>query len=238
MRVWTAAVWVVLGVGAAACDKDKKDSTPKEGAALSAPAHERFGSSSEAAPLHALSPTAGRLASAAAAPASDGNSWNKLFDGTSAAAPVAAAPSSGARVVRAGMAIDTDGSRFAPEDPDWRGGTALNYAHHGGPLDASRVPYVVIPLDEKGIKLGDYVSIGYRGRSVLAIVGDRGPRFGEASAAAARALGIAPSGRNGGVESGVTYTFFPGSGRRPANEAELQASLKLNSPALLANASP
>jgi hypothetical protein len=235
MRFWTAVFWAGLGICAAACDK--KDRPDAAGTALSAPAHERFGSSSEGAPLKTLSPTAGKLASAASGPAASGNPWDKVFDGTAGAAPVAAAPS-GKRVVRAGMAIDTDGSHFAPEDPDWRGGTALNYAHHGGPLDASKIPYVVIPLDEKGIKLGDYVVVRYRGRSVLAIVGDRGPRFGEASAATARALGIAPSGLNGGVESGVTYTFFPGSGRRPADEAELSASLQANAPALIARASP
>jgi hypothetical protein len=132
------------------------------------------------------------------------------------------------------MAIDTDGARRAPEDPYWQGDTSLHYAN-GRPLDAQTVPFVVIPLGENRVGLGDLVKVSYRGRSVMAVVGDRGPRYGEASAATARALGIPASGLSGGVDSGVTYEFFPGSARRPKDQSQLMADLRGRSTVTMAS---
>jgi hypothetical protein len=84
-------------------------------------------------------------------------------------------------------------------------------------VDAATVPYGV--LSPKIIRavgpmfLGCRMRISYKGRSVEAVMADVGPRSkaGEASIAAAKALGIPSSPRNGGVESNsVLYEAFPG----------------------------
>lgn len=244
MRFRVAAALGLLALGLAACDKDRDAA---DGASLPAPEPAKFGKKTDApVPASFSAPTkaADAVASLVAelptgdpAPDPSLDRWSRVFDGANAPTATTAAfrPSGRARVVRAGMAIDTDGTRRAPEDPYWRGDTSLHYAN-GRALDAQTVPYVVIPINERRVKLGECVVVSYRGRSTVAIVGDRGPRFGEASAATARALGINPSGRSGGVGSGVTYSFLPGSCGRPNGEAELLASLKRDGPTMIAQA--
>jgi hypothetical protein len=126
------------------------------------------------------------------------------------------------------MAIDTDGAYSGSDpritrDPYRQRQTSLRY-RDGRSLNPAEIPYVVVPRSHKSL-LGDFVEVGYRSRRVLAVVGDVGPRFGEGSVALAERLGIPASGTSGGVSSGVTYSFSPGSGRRFAGPADLKAAL-------------
>ncbi|MDE2293225.1 MAG: hypothetical protein KGL53_14175 [Elusimicrobia bacterium] len=153
------------------------------------------------------------------------------------AGSVAGLKASAARVMRGGMAIDTDGdvtrgdprlASMARRDPYRQSRTALRYSD-GRSLDPTRVPFVVIPGGSGMARLGDFVLVQYGGRSVLAVVGDVGPRhkFGEGSMALAQQLGVNPSGVSGGVSGGVTYTFLGrGSGPRPASQEMLLAGLE------------
>lgn len=86
-------------------------------------------------------------------------------------------------------------------------------------VDAETVPYIVVPPEvrsrAKGVVLGCKAKLTNTrtGQSVDAVVADIGPRnkAGEASIAAARAIGIASSPRTGGVESPIIrYELFPG----------------------------
>ncbi|MBI5597867.1 MAG: hypothetical protein HY928_17415 [Elusimicrobia bacterium] len=144
----------------------------------------------------------------------------------------------------AGMTIDTDGAlsdadpelaRMARRDPYRQSGTSMRYAN-GRSLDPTRVPYVVVPLKSNMAKLGDLVVVEYGGRSVLAVVGDKGPahRFGEGSMALARQLGINPSGVSGGVSNGVRYTFLGRGVGRVGGTDEMVAALESHQTALLA----
>jgi hypothetical protein len=104
----------------------------------------------------------------------------------------------------------------------------------GQPLDASTLPFVVVPQGSNGF---DYVSAGltfgsvsaviYEGRLVYAIVGDVGDKgiVGEGSFALASALKIDPNPQTGGVSGGVTYILFTGPGAVVAkNEDSGEAS--------------
>jgi hypothetical protein len=84
-------------------------------------------------------------------------------------------------------------------------------------VDADTVPYVVVPplvvQKTAGVVRGCKARVTYRGRSIDAVVADRGPsnRVGELSIAAARALGMNPSPRHGGVSKAeVFYELWPG----------------------------
>lgn len=88
-------------------------------------------------------------------------------------------------------------------------------------VDSRIVRYISIPGDvlHSPIEVGDVALVEWSGRQVSAIVADVGPRgkWGEVSIATAKALGFKNcSPRNGGVDSGVTYTIWPGS-RRPVH---------------------
>lgn len=148
----------------------------------------------------------------------------------------------GTHTKSAGMTIDTDGdlskadpklAALARRDPHRQAQTSVQY-RNGKSLDPTRVPYVVIPIGYKAAKNGEFVVVEYGGRSVLAVVGDRGPkhRFGEGSMALAIALGINPSGTTGGVGSGVKYTFLGTTAGATASEADMLAKLKVQSVAL------
>ena len=84
-------------------------------------------------------------------------------------------------------------------------------------VDAETVPYVVVPplivQRTAGVVRGCKARISFDGRSVDAVVADRGPRtkIGELSIAAARALGMPASPRNGGrTRPDVSYELWPG----------------------------
>lgn len=98
------------------------------------------------------------------------------------------------------------------------------YRHPGVPasdlnayVDAETVPYIVVPpliiLKTAGVVCGCRARASYDGRSVECVVADRGPatKIGELSIAAARALGIPSSPRNGGrSKPDVSYELWPG----------------------------
>ena len=87
-------------------------------------------------------------------------------------------------------------------------------------VNSDVVPYLSIPpelMQEYGVRMTDvaYVTNLANGSGCAVIVCERGPhrKIGEGSIALARALGINPSPKNGGVDSGVQYTLWRNSGR-------------------------
>jgi hypothetical protein len=90
-------------------------------------------------------------------------------------------------------------------------------------VDAASIPYVVLPREGfKHAKLGDFATVVnlQNGKVVGAIVADESAPdlpMGEGSIALANALAINSNPRNGGVEKGVAFVIYPGSGNgRPA----------------------
>jgi hypothetical protein len=84
-------------------------------------------------------------------------------------------------------------------------------------VDSETIPYIVVPplivQGVAGIVRGCKARVTYKGKSVDAVVADRGPRtkIGELSIAAARAVGIPSSPRNGGLEvAEILYELWPG----------------------------
>ncbi|MFF2011056.1 glycoside hydrolase family 75 protein [Streptomyces sp. NPDC058195] len=129
----------------------------------------------------------------------------------------------GAVFWKADMDIDCDGEITAAcnedTDPWFQNGTAFETSA-GKPLNAEKLPYVVVPsassiwkYGDSGIKGGGVVAVIYNNKVEYAVVGDTGPSqiIGEASYATAKALGIDPDPETGGAESGVTYILFKNS---------------------------
>ncbi|MFC9756422.1 glycoside hydrolase family 75 protein [Streptomyces sp. NPDC056921] len=140
---------------------------------------------------------------------------------TSATIPVCG--KNGAVFWKADMDIDCDGEITAAcnedTDPWFQNGTAFETSA-GKPLNAEKLPYVVVPsvssiwnYGDSGIKGGGVVAVIYNNKVEYAVVGDTGPNriIGEASYATAKALGIDPDPETGGAESGVTYILFKNS---------------------------
>jgi Fungal chitosanase of glycosyl hydrolase group 75 len=111
-------------------------------------------------------------------------------------------------------AIDADGSGPSLRDPDFQGDTSRHFEHRA--LDATKVPYVVVPpsiIDAVApIVLGCQARVSFQGKTTEAVVGDIGPRhkLGELSVACAKALDIPASPISGGVDEGVHYEIIPG----------------------------
>jgi hypothetical protein len=130
--------------------------------------------------------------------------------------------------------VDCDGGQSATckNDPDYQSGTAASTST-GAALNASTLPYVVIPQSSNGfnyktagLKMGSVVAVIYGGKVAYGILGDVGPAgvIGEASYAMALQLGMNPSPTSGGVDSGVTYIAFTGaSAAVTKNEDNAQA---------------
>lgn len=83
-------------------------------------------------------------------------------------------------------------------------------------VDSETVPYVVVPplivKETKGVVRGCMARVTYKGKTVICVVADKGPsnRIGEISIAAARALDINPSPKNGGLKDHlVDYELWP-----------------------------
>jgi len=126
-----------------------------------------------------------------------------------------------------GLALDTDGSKYAFDDPTGARGpghispTSITDAA-GKNLDADKVSYFVLPKDgfdrKHKIADGDFGIVLYGPKKAYACYGDRGPanKLGEGSIALHRALGFerTPGGRlmNVGMDSGVVTIVFPHSG--------------------------
>ncbi|MGW2179814.1 glycoside hydrolase family 75 protein [Streptomyces sp. NPDC001732] len=140
---------------------------------------------------------------------------------TSATVPVC--DKNGAVFWKADMDIDCDGEITAAcnedTDPWFQNETAFTTST-GKPLNAEKLPYVVVPstssiwnYGNSGIKGGGVVAVIYNNKVEYAVVGDTGPNkiIGEASYATAEALGIDPDPETGGAESGVTYILFKNS---------------------------
>lgn len=84
-------------------------------------------------------------------------------------------------------------------------------------VDSETIPYIVVPplivTETVGVVRGCKARVTRGDRSVDCVVADRGPRSktGELSIAAARALGIPSSPRNGGEETAdFLYELWPG----------------------------
>ncbi|MGW1599320.1 glycoside hydrolase family 75 protein [Streptomyces sp. NPDC002343] len=121
---------------------------------------------------------------------------------------------------KADLDVDCDGRPTARcnrrTDPVFAAATAVQ-GSDGRRLNAETLPYIVVPAPSRrwdhrrsGVRGGSVAAVVYRDRVRYAVVGDTGPRdlIGEASYATARALGIRPDPRSGGVSSGVTYIVF------------------------------
>lgn len=85
-------------------------------------------------------------------------------------------------------------------------------------VDAAAVPYVVLPPEGfRYAHLGDFATVvNLQDDKVTgAIVADesaRGLPMGEGSIALANALGVDSNPRTGGIEQGIAYVIYPGSG--------------------------
>jgi hypothetical protein len=84
-------------------------------------------------------------------------------------------------------------------------------------VDSETVPYVVVPpmivQRTAGVVRGCKARVTWNGRTVECVVADKGPsrKIGELSIAAARAVGLRSSPRNGGTERPeVQYELWPG----------------------------
>jgi hypothetical protein len=137
----------------------------------------------------------------------------------------------------ADMDIDCDGGTGATckSDPDYQSSTA-GVTSTGQPLDASTLPYVVIPSSSNGfnyktagLKMGSVVAVIYNGQVAYGILGDVGPAgvIGEASYAIAKQLGINSSPTSGGVDSGVTYVAFTGAGAAVTKNEDAAQAVQL-----------
>jgi hypothetical protein len=102
-------------------------------------------------------------------------------------------------------------------------------------VDASKIPYVVLPddvADNAGARLGDFAVVMnlQNGKSSYAIFADIGT-MGEGSIALAENLGIWSDARNGGQSDAILYLVFPESGNlqpRSIDEIESEAERLLN----------
>jgi len=96
-------------------------------------------------------------------------------------------------------------------------------------VDAERIPYIVLPMNHAtDARLGDLgMIVNLRnGKSVGAIFADVGGKshVGEASIAAAEALGIPSDAKSGGAPGDIFYLVFPGSGnRRPRTVSQIES---------------
>lgn len=127
----------------------------------------------------------------------------------------------------ADMDIDCDGRPGqrcnSTTDPLFSPATAFRQSD-GRYLSAERLPFIVVPgvspvwnHRDHRVGGGSVAAVVYQDRVHYAVVGDVGPReiIGEASYAAAEALGIRPDPHGGGVASGVTYIVFKDSRATP-----------------------
>lgn len=99
-------------------------------------------------------------------------------------------------------------------------------------VDAETIPYFVLPLNHgTDARPGDFGIIVHLQKrvSVGTIFADLGPttHSGEASIAAAQALGIPSNPKHGGIGEGIFYLIFPGSGnRRPQSLQKIEQTSK------------
>lgn len=96
-------------------------------------------------------------------------------------------------------------------------------------VDATQIPYIALPPEVQknlNVRLGDLAVVinsknGQRSEAIFADVGNR-QKIGEGSVALADALGISSDPRYGGIDDGVIYMVFPGSGNgKPRSRDEI-----------------
>ncbi len=165
------------------------------------------------------------------------------------------------------LAVDLDGSALACSEDRGRMdqcGTSLmppNAAGAPTPVDADRVPYVVIPISRPGeprgeftrltgVGVGDFGVVIWRGRTVPVIVADTGPwpKLGEGSLALHRELGHdecrrrdaahvcrAGSDDMGSIEGDVVTVLFPGTARPDLTAETVEAVTRTEGTRLWAN---
>jgi hypothetical protein len=120
-----------------------------------------------------------------------------------------------------GMLIACDGGSGTPcKNSSGYSSQTAGLTSTGGYLDASTLPFVVVPASSNGfdyatagIGFGSVVAVLYKNQLVYAIVGDEGGTgvIGEGSYALAGALNIPNNPpATGGIGSGVTYIVFTG----------------------------
>jgi Fungal chitosanase of glycosyl hydrolase group 75 len=122
--------------------------------------------------------------------------------------------------------IDCDGKRTTvcneQTDGAYQPRTSAR-ASNGEFLDASQLPYAVIPLpssrwsyEDSDIDLGTVVAVIYQGKLQYAVFGDQGPDriIGEGSYKLAQLLGIDPDPSNGGTDGPVYFVAFTGANAR------------------------
>jgi len=97
-------------------------------------------------------------------------------------------------------------------------------------VDAAHIPYVVLPpVGFQHAKLGDFATVinlrnGKLAGAILAEQSSSEVRMGEGSIALAKALGIDPNPRTGGVDDGVVYVIYPRTGNgKPRHPTEIAA---------------
>ena len=132
----------------------------------------------------------------------------------------------GAVFWKSDLDIDCDGKRTAvcneQTDGAYQPQTSTRDSN-GEFLDASQLPYVVIPLpsnrwsyENSGIDLGQVVAVIYNGKLAYGVFGDQGPTniIGEASYAMADLLGIDHDPSSGGTAGPVYFIAFTGASTR------------------------
>ncbi|MEU6992148.1 glycoside hydrolase family 75 protein [Streptomyces sp. NPDC046465] len=218
VRNGTAALVAAVGaalLAPATLPASAQQLSPRPGAALKSP-----GNALTSAPLHEGSVRAADLLAGTRKCQQISKGKYRADGGARADVPVC-----GTRDAvhwKADMDIDCDGQRTKAcnrrTDPLFLHATAYQQSD-GRQLNAERLPYVVVPGPSRrwnhaahGITGGTVAAVIHRGQVLYAVVGDTGPTdlIGEASYAAARALGIRADPRTGGAASDVTYIFFKG----------------------------
>ncbi|MEV7405673.1 glycoside hydrolase family 75 protein [Streptomyces sp. NPDC091267] len=200
-----------------AADDDGPSGGPSDGAGSTADGTVSSGDQSSAG-IREGSVSAADLLAKVSSCSQISNGKYRTDEETSASIPVCG--KNGAVFWKADMDIDCDGQVTtacnADTDPWFQDDTAF-HTSGGQPLNAEKLPYVVVPSSSgiwnygsAGIKGGGVVAVVYGDKVQYAVVGDTGPDqiIGEASYATAKALGIDPDPETGGTESGVTYILF------------------------------
>ena len=128
--------------------------------------------------------------------------------------------------------VDTDGKRHLGIHYESTHQDQTTIDPRASWCDSSTIPFFVLPIGwgHGGCELGTLATIFYNGRHVHAIFADSGPRtkFGEASLAVHRALGIELVKQDGhikdvGIDSGVTTLIYVGhKAKVPATFDEIQ----------------
>lgn len=133
----------------------------------------------------------------------------------------------GAVYAQTGLLVDCDGQRTAQcnekTDCCFQNDTAFHQSD-GQPLNAAALPYIVLPEDsanwhwpKQGIDGASIAAVIYDHHLTYAVVGDTDvpDKVPQGSYATAKALGMNPDPRNGGVDSGVTYLIFENATANP-----------------------